>query len=442
MGNELYWNLRQPLWPLKSLRDDFRRIARQYDPGRLFLDADGQERQIMDAKNDRGTLAYYSVAFDHCAINTPEKFQTPRPTKPVISHESGNFITFSRPDLIDQFQHNIKPYWLTASKAKLKKLGLPGEANEWAEKSERLYFLCHKYDLEALRKNPYMSGYHWWLFQDYWTTSNGIVDHYFRPKSITKEDVLKINDEVVLLQEGLEKTYRSGNRLQMKLLVSNFSPRPLRSALNWRVNAEGGMHLSAATNADGLNVAQGEVVAGGQINLELPGTTAPTKLKITAELVAGENRFRNDWTTWLYPAVIEPRTAPIPVFADRQQFKKLPKWGLKPLPAAVTLSDQAVYATSRCADRRLVDAVQRGASVVVFGGIDVFPIDGWQSADKRIELTFDAIRYTSGGDPMGLFYLKVPRDLLRLDKPCRLSVRSVGGGTGRWFALNRYSDVE
>ena len=50
-----------------------------------------------------------------------------------------------------------------------------------------------------------MSGYHWWLFQDYWTTSNGIVDHYFRPKSITKEEVLKINSEVVLLQDGLEQ---------------------------------------------------------------------------------------------------------------------------------------------------------------------------------------------------------------------------------------------
>ena len=56
-----------------------------------------------------------------------------------------------------------------------------------------------------------MSGYHWWLFQDYWTTSNGIVDIYFRPKSIGREDVLKINGPVVLLQDGLDKTYRGGS---------------------------------------------------------------------------------------------------------------------------------------------------------------------------------------------------------------------------------------
>ena len=61
-------------------------------------------------------------------------------------------------------------------------MGLAGEADQWAEKSERLYLLCHKYNLETLRKNPYMSGYHWWLFQDYWTTSNGIVDIVFPPQ--------------------------------------------------------------------------------------------------------------------------------------------------------------------------------------------------------------------------------------------------------------------
>lgn len=42
---------------------------------------------------------------------------------------------------------------------------------------------------------------------------------------------------------------------------------------------------------------------------------------------------------------------------------------------------------------------------------------------------------------MGLFYLKVPRDMLKLGQPCRLSVRSLGSGTGRWFGLNPYGDL-
>ena len=61
-------------------------------------------------------------------IDNPDKFKTPRPKKPVIAHEEGNYITFSRPDLIDQFRHNIKPFWLTAGKEKLEALGLADEA--------------------------------------------------------------------------------------------------------------------------------------------------------------------------------------------------------------------------------------------------------------------------------------------------------------------------
>jgi len=67
------------------------------------------------------------------------------------------------------------------------------------------------------------------------------------------------------------------------------------------------------------------------------------------------------------------------------------------------------------------------------------PLDAWKSKDERVELQFEVARYTGGGDPMGLFYLKVPRDLLTPGEPCRLAVRSLQG-VG-WFALNRYDDV-
>ncbi len=368
MGNELYWVLREPLGPLRPLRDEFQRIAREDDPGRLFMDADGQEAQIMERKNDRGTLAYYSVAFSHYGIDTPDRFKTPRPTKPVISHESGNYITFSRPDLIDRFRHNIKPYWLTAGKAKLETLGLLSEANQWAEKSERLYALCHKYDLEALRKNPYMSGYHWWLFQDYWTTSNGLVDHYFRPKSIAPEEVLKVNSDVVLLQEGLEKTCRAGKRLDVKLLISNYSPEALQGQLIWEVKA--GDPSIGERQAAIKEIPQGHVVEVGQIGLELPAVTGPRKLKIRAELVAGGKRFRNDWTAWLYPAAIHPEMLPVPVFADAASPARFRDWDARPLPTEGALSERAVYLVGRFADRRLVDALQRGACVVAFGGVE------------------------------------------------------------------------
>ena len=171
MGNELYDESPKP-------RSLFADIARKFDPTRPFADSDGLGG-VPNQQVDRDTLDIWSVQFAEWSsiFDNPGKLQTSRPKKPLLEHEAGNYVTFSRPDLPDQFQHNVKPFWLIAGRSKLEKLGLLQEANGWADKSERLYALLHKYNLESLRKNPYMSGYHWWLFQDYWTTSNARSAH-------------------------------------------------------------------------------------------------------------------------------------------------------------------------------------------------------------------------------------------------------------------------
>ncbi|MEJ1730738.1 hypothetical protein SMA90_30900, partial [Escherichia coli] len=89
------------------------------------------------------------------------------------------------------------------------------EAPIWARNSQRLYYLCHKLNIEDIRKNPYLSGHHWWLFQDYWTGSNGIVESYFRPKEhIKPEEVRQFVNDVVLLEDGLAWAYRAGDTVE------------------------------------------------------------------------------------------------------------------------------------------------------------------------------------------------------------------------------------
>ncbi len=360
-GNELY----EP----HPQRVEFQRIARELDPGRLYIDSDCAAFEILDPKNDRDTLDFYSVPFDEYTnpLDNPAKFKMSRPKKPVISHESGNYITFSRPSLVDQFQHNIKPFWLNTGKAKLEELGLLGEADRWADKSERLYALCHKYNTEAMRHNPFISGYQWWLFQDYWTTSNGIVDLYFRPKSITKKEILKINDDVVLLQDGVGRTYRSKSHLDVKLLASNYSPGPLQGEVAWEVTAAD--RSIAKRQLAASATPQGEVAEIAKVAFELPGVDSPTKLKIAVTLSAGQRRFSNEWSSWLYPTEIKPKAISVPLFADQTEIGQLQNCGVKPIPADGVLSDRAVYVASHLADRRMIDALDRGACVILLGEI-------------------------------------------------------------------------
>jgi len=356
-GNELY---AEPL-----MREEFAVIAKEQDPDRWYVDTDGT--WVQDPKKDRDTLPISFVQFmewDDPLANLA-KYQTPPSTKPMISHETANYVALSRPDLVDQFQHNFKPFWLTAGKEKLAKLGLSSEAEQWALKSERLYALLQKANLESLRKNPLISGYHWWLFQDYWTTGNGLVDHYFRPKSITKEEVLRFNGDVVLLQDGLQRTYRGKDRLTLKLRVSNFSPAALQGKIVWEVKA--GDQSLARKEMTSNELPQGDVADVAQIDLELPDVASPAPLKITVELVAGEMRFDNEWPSRLYPAVIRPAESAVPVFVADSRLDEFTGWGVKPIPAEGDLSDRAVYVADDLFDQRVVDAMDRGASVLLLG---------------------------------------------------------------------------
>jgi len=390
MGNEIYDGI--------PLRADFRRIARELDPTRFFADSDGvwgipiwNGRTMFDPTYDRDTLDMYFMQFDEVTgdqVGSPGKYSSSRPAKPMILHEAGNYLTFSRPDLIDEFKHNIKPFWMTDGKAKLEKLGLLSEAVQWAEKSERLYILCHKFNLESGRRNPYVSGYHWWLFQDYWTTANGIVDHYFRPKSITPEEVLKINNEVVPLQDGLQRTYRSGDRLKLKLLISNFSCGPLEGEFVWAVKA--GDRAVGGQKMAPNRVPQGEVAEVAGVDVELPEVASPTRVMITTEVVAGEKRFVNDWSTWLYPRVIAPPASSVPIFADEALIDRLKAWNVRPIPEAAALESRAVYVVGWPCDLRVADAMRRGAGVVLIEGADqllksyavTFRTTWWKAGDS------------------------------------------------------------
>jgi beta-galactosidase len=366
----LAWVMGNELWNGIPLRHDFRRIAREMDPTRPFADTDGVTemwQHILDPENDRDTLDLYFLMFDvsRNPLDLPAKFKTSRPIKPIISHESGNYVTFTRPDSIEEFKHNIKPFWMTDGKAKLEELGLLTEADQWAAKSERLYLLLHKTNLEALRKNPYISGYHWWLFQDYWTTANGLVDHYFRPKSITPAEVRHFNNDLVILEDGLDLTYRSRAQLKVRLLLSNFSPNALTNGgLNWRLLL--GDRVLASNRQLIRLVGQGELAEAALIDLALPEVTEPMPLKLEAEFTPGAGSA-NDWRSWLYPEKITRSASPVPVFASRGQRTCWPEFDLQAIPATGPVPERAVYLTGM-PDERVLSAVERGACLVLPNG--------------------------------------------------------------------------
>jgi len=390
----LDWCMGNEMWNGVPLAPELYRIAKALDPTRPVIDSNGlsgggwlePSLRSAQAQRDRPTLDFFVYMFDlrHTPLERPDRHRFREPKKPVISHEMGNFITFPRLDQIEAFQHNFKPFWLTPAREKMAKLGLLGEAELWARNSERLYLLCHKLNIEDLRKNPFASGHQWWLFQDYWTGSNGIVDAYFRPKAeIPPERVRPFVGDVVLLLDGLPPVCRGGQALDLRLLVSNFSEQALAgaqfvvraSARTPQIRPEGRTKNAIAEKKGTVEEAkQGTVASIAGTSLKLPDVQAPQMLAIEAELSAGDIKARNDWTAWVYPAEIPAPRLKAPLFAGPELVRALEWLGAKPLPGGERLPAEAVYVMSQ-PTAKVLDAVAEGACLVVLSPQGVFPTE-------------------------------------------------------------------
>lgn len=369
MGNELYNST--PIGP------ELYRAAKHLDPTRPVIDSDGLSGSLAAQGPDRPTLDFYSVQFDENALpldNPAKHHLNAAPKKPVISHETGNYVTVPRPDLIEQFKDNFKPFWLEPFRTKLGKLGLMAEAQQWSLNSEKLYYLSHKLNLEDLRKNPWLSGYEWWLLQDYWTGSNGLYDAYFRPKSIRPEPVRQFNAATVLLLDGLPLTVSTPQTLKLKLLVSNYSPDSIRKgSIRWTVKL-GGRAL-ARHRQGGVTAAQGELVEALVIPVAVGPVSRPERMVVEAELKAGRLSSRNDWSSWVYPApdrLAQDAKSKSPILVSHELLPMLQPFGAQLMPQDGPLPTNAVLVVTQPSLRTL-SAVEAGASMLCLSPMDIFP---------------------------------------------------------------------
>lgn len=358
MGNEMYESV--PIAP------ELYRIANELDGTRPVVDTDGLPTTgYIEGTRDRDTLDLYFMQFDvwNTPLDNPDLYYCPAPLKPVISHETGNYVTFPRLDQIDLFQHNFIPFWFIETRDKVERMGLMDEVPRWAENTERLYTLLRKADVETIRKNPNISGYHWWLLQDYWTTSNGIIDTYFRPKpGISREAVLQFNNDVVLLEDGLALTYRGGDTLQTKLLLSHFGQTAISGAsLSYIVTLDG--NSLAEKTLPVPQVSTGLLATLGEVIVPLPTVDKAARLALRVRLACADATCTNEWTAWVYPS--QPRKTEKALFAAAELLSWLEAYGAKSMPAQIPYPTDAVY-ISNLLTPELLDAALAGASLVLY----------------------------------------------------------------------------
>jgi beta-galactosidase len=371
------WCMSNELWEgMPRVGDDLYRIAKGLDSTRPVIDSDGLfQSGFADGTKDRPTLDFLTVMFDILTtpLDNPEKFKTGIPLKPMISHETGNYVHFPRLDEIELFQTTFKPFWLTDARERVTRAGLIEETPAWSAVSQQLYVQSHKMNIEALRKNPHISGYHWWLLQPWYCGSNGLLDAHRRPIGVTPDAIRRFNGPVVLLQDGMEQTYRSGEALHVTIQLSNYSGAAID---NGRVACRllrDGQVIDTRVLSPGA-VPNGSIAALGAVQFNLPAVSTPQQVTMEAVLESEDVRQSNDWTAWIYPAALPETDLKATVYASPDVMGLLAKRAPQPMPDGATLPSPAVY-VARQLSGALLKAAEAGSCVVLLSPAGLFATD-------------------------------------------------------------------
>ncbi len=370
------WCMCNEVWEgMTELAPGLYNIAKELDPSRPVIDSDGLFMPgFIDGTKDRPTLDFYTVMFDIISspLDKPDKFKTGKPLKPIVTHEEGNFVHFPRLDQIALYK-TFKPFWLTDARDRVERAGLLEEAPDWSEASQQLYLLLHKSNIEALRKNPYISGYDWWLLQPWYAGSNGLLDGVRRPTSNTPEEVRQFNAPLVLLQDGIQATYRGRDTLKASISISNYSGKPLHSEKILCMLERDGKTLDTQKIALGA-VEDGAVAALGEVTFTLPDVSVPQQLTVRAVLKSGSLHQSNNWPLWVYPSEPPRLAGTTPVFASPDAMGLLEGCAAQNMPENAPLPERAVY-VARQPNEALFRAAEAGSCVVLLSPAGVFATD-------------------------------------------------------------------
>lgn len=264
---------------------DFYGLAKKLHPDGLVLSNDGYVMKPTDL------VSHYGPGL---------------PDMPTVKHEFGNYYC-SLPDisLIDKFTGLFQPEWLHVKKKWVDESGLATQYPTYVRNSMRLQHLGRKYQIERVRHQNDITGYHYWLIVDYpggtgegdsW--EEGWFDYFWRPKGITPQEGREINSAVLpLIGAGVQdRSFWSDAGKKVDVIVSNYGERELRDApLSWKLVSNG---RTIASDTARVTVPTGAVKNVSAISLgAVPGDKAQ-KLELVVDV---NGTSTNRWTFWSFP---------------------------------------------------------------------------------------------------------------------------------------------
>ena len=310
--------------------------ATDWDYSAAFLSADADETDAAaELTVQQGTGTEYVRAAAKSAFC---------PTKPVITHEIGQYGMYPDYSEIPDYTGVLVPRNLEIFRERLEQAGMGMQVADFFRCSGRFARDCYKQELEAVMRTPEIAGFQLLDLQDFpgqGTALVGMLNALHESKGLMKsEEWRAFCGDLVPLARFDSFVLEAGTVFSCRYQVRVSRPEILQQP--FRVTYSVGERLLAETNGEIPHAAPGLIDLGGG-GFRIPADCAGN-LRLNFDLPEAE--IRNTWTLTVLPPVTPVRNAPVTVRSFSQAVPHLQRGeAVLLLPDEITEKIRGFYCT-------------------------------------------------------------------------------------------------
>jgi len=293
------WQQVLPQWAARWHTQDPRRlIAAKTGWG---LAGDGPQYDIIAAA--RGNRGWFGRDYAAAIANVHV---------PILAHEVGQWCAYPDFDVIKKFTGYLQPGNYEIFRDSATQHDVLKMNKSFASASGRFQLACYKEEIEANLRTPGLGGFQLLDLHDYLGQGGaliGLLDAFWESKGyVTADEFRRFCGPTVLLARLHSRVFRTSDKFDVNLEVANFGPEPLAGVTPvWQIFDELGVDLGAWNELPKRDIPIGKNIQLGTISVDLSQLKAPGQYQLAVALreQLGQEKIKNDWNFWLYPAKIE-----------------------------------------------------------------------------------------------------------------------------------------
>lgn len=230
------------------------------------------------------------------------------PTKPVVTHEIGQYEVFPNFHEIEKYTGSLKARNFEVFQERLAAKGMLSQADRFFRCSGALAAACYKEEIEAAMRSQYVAGFQLLDLQDFsgqGTALVGMLDAFMESKGlITPEEWRMFCSDCVLLAQFPSYVCISGKMFVAKVSLRTTLPTlPQHCTAEWMLVAENGETLGAGSFP--VSAESSGLMEVGSIFCRMPEKVAhPMRMHLILSIT--DTDVCNAYDLMLYPAIGMP----------------------------------------------------------------------------------------------------------------------------------------